>query len=56
MMCIAAVAAGYEQENAALRRKNRSRPEDAAAELKELVVELKHKSCAANFPASVPRH
>ncbi len=27
------------------------RPEDAAAELKELVIELKHKSCAPDFPA-----
>ena len=27
-----------------------SRPEDAAAELKELVTELKHKSCAPDFP------
>ena len=40
-----------EQENAALRQKKRSRPEDAAAELKELVTELKHQSCAAEFPA-----
>jgi hypothetical protein len=40
-----------EQENAALRQKKRSRPEDAAAELKELVTELKHKSCALDFPA-----
>ncbi len=28
-----------------------SRPEDAAAELKELVTEVKHKSCAPDFPA-----
>jgi hypothetical protein len=40
-----------EQENATLRQKKRSRPEDAAAELKELVIELKHKSCAPDFPA-----
>ena len=40
-----------EQENAALRQKKRSRPEDAAAELKVLVTELKHKSCALDFPA-----
>jgi hypothetical protein len=40
-----------EQENAALRQKKRSRPEDAAAELKELVIELKHMSCAPDFPA-----
>jgi hypothetical protein len=39
-----------EQENAALRQKKRSRPEDAAAELKELVTELKHRSCAPDFP------
>ena len=39
-----------EQENAALRQKKRIRPEDAAAELKELVTELKHKSCAPDFP------
>jgi hypothetical protein len=41
----------FEQENAALRQKKSSRPEDAAAELKELVTELKHQSCAAEFPA-----
>jgi hypothetical protein len=40
-----------EQENATLRQLKRSRPEDAAAELKELVIELKHKSCAPDFPA-----
>jgi hypothetical protein len=40
-----------EQENAALRQKKRSRPEDAAAKLKELVTGLKHQSCAAEFPA-----
>jgi hypothetical protein len=40
-----------EQENATLRQAKRSRPEDAAAELKELVIELKHKSCAPDFPA-----
>jgi hypothetical protein len=40
-----------EHENASLRQNKRSRPEDAAAELKELVIELKHKSCAADFPA-----
>jgi hypothetical protein len=40
-----------ERENAALRQKKRRRPEDAAAELKELVTELKHKSCAPHFPA-----
>jgi len=40
-----------EQENASLRQKKRSRPEDAAAELKELVTELKHRSCAPDFPA-----
>jgi hypothetical protein len=34
-----------------LRQKKRSRPTDAAAELKELVTELKHQSCAAEFPA-----
>ncbi len=39
-----------EQENATLRQKKRSRPEDAAAELKELVTELKHRSCAPDFP------
>jgi hypothetical protein len=39
-----------EQENATLRQAKRSRPEDAAAELKELVTELKHKSCAPDFP------
>jgi hypothetical protein len=39
-----------EHENATLRQK-RSRPEDAAAELKELVSELKHQSCAPDFPA-----
>jgi hypothetical protein len=38
-----------EQENASLRQKRR--PEDAAAELKELVTELKHRSCAPDFPA-----
>ena len=40
-----------EQENATLRQKKRSRPEDASAELKELVTELKHRSCATDFPA-----
>jgi hypothetical protein len=40
-----------EHENASLRQKKRSRPEDAASELKELVIELKHKSCAPDFPA-----
>ena len=40
-----------EEENATLRQKKRSRPEDAAAELKELVIELKHRSCAPDFPA-----
>jgi hypothetical protein len=39
-----------EQENAALRQKKRIRPEDAAADLKELVIELKHRSCAPDFP------
>ena len=39
-----------EQENAALRHKKRSRPDDAAAELKELVIELKYRSCAPDFP------
>jgi hypothetical protein len=38
-------------KNATLRQKKRSRPEDAAAELKELVTELRHKSCAPDFPA-----
>jgi hypothetical protein len=42
-----------EQENATLRQKKRSRPEDAAAELKEL--ELKHQSGAAEFPAQCAR-
>ncbi len=40
-----------EQENAALRQNKRSRPEDAAAELKKMVIELKHRSCAPDFPA-----
>jgi hypothetical protein len=40
-----------EQENATLRKAKRISPEDAAAELKELVSELKHQSCAAEFPA-----
>ena len=40
-----------EQENVTLRQKKRSRPEDASAELKELVTELKHRSCATDFPA-----
>ena len=36
-----------EQENATLREaKKRSRPEDAAADLTDLVTELKHRSCA----------
>jgi hypothetical protein len=40
-----------EQENAALRQKKRIRPEDAAAELNELVTELKHQSCAPGLSA-----
>jgi hypothetical protein len=40
-----------EQENATLRQKKRIRPDDAAAELKELVIELKHRSCAPNLRA-----
>ena len=40
-----------EQGDATLRQNKRSRPEDAAAELKELVTELRHQSCAARFPA-----
>jgi hypothetical protein len=40
-----------EQENATLRQKKRIRPEDAAAELRVLVTELKHQSCAPDFPA-----
>jgi hypothetical protein len=38
-----------EHEYASLHEKKRSRPEDAASELKELVIELKHKSCAPDF-------
>ena len=34
-----------------MRQKKRIRPDDAAAELKELVIELKHRSCAPDFPA-----
>ena len=44
-----------EQENASLRQKKRSRPEDAAAELKELVTELKHSRALQTFPRSVRR-
>ena len=47
-----------ERENAALQVqvqvvsvKKRRRPEDAAAELKELVSELKQAACSADFPA-----
>jgi hypothetical protein len=41
-----------EEENAALRMvKKRRRPEDAAAQLKELVVDLNHGACASEFPA-----
>jgi hypothetical protein len=45
-----------EEENAALRLvKKRRRPEDAAAQLKELVVDLKHGACACKSPRGVPR-
>ena len=40
-----------EQENAALRQRNRSRPEGVAAELKERATDLKNRPCASNFPA-----
>ena len=40
-----------EQGNATLRQAKRSRPEDSAAELEELVTELNHRSCAPDFPA-----
>ena len=40
-----------EQEDATLRQNKRIRHEDAAAELTVLVTELKHKCCAAEFPA-----
>ncbi len=36
-----------------MRQKKRARPEDAAAERKELVTDLKHQSCAAEFPHAV---